>query len=243
LYSETTGKTTVQHNYDMARSSLVQPGNRGAREAIEITAYKINSWLDSSDGRSVVETGAADSDYLNNTLRCAMDYTSWSCFWFALGPGPDGTGGQGVTPDTMGAGEILRDNFHSTTGPWDLKTTLREEMGLVGDGAESNKWLRLDETTSMYYDTFGDFAYGVIMSRFGVDKDVAIKASQWGDESVTGKHDPNDDLAIELGYQFAADHPDAFDADDVYSFLTSDEALQALEDAGKVRSTALGGSG
>ena len=132
--------------------------------------------------------------------------------------------------DAVDAAQVLAAMFPDK-GAWDVKVPLGEHFGFDKSDPETDPswgYLSMSNGGGMFYDVIGNFQYGVMMSDFGVSQDVALSASH---VSSAGNPDPQDDAVVRLGYEFRGLHPDDFNSQDMYSFLTSSQTLAVLQDA------------
>lgn len=197
-----------------------------ARRASDVAYKQLCDWMVSSDAKTLNYVGAHSPGLFNGQLRNGIGVANGSmvdgiqAMFNAIGH----EGGQATA-----AALLMRDNFRSG-GPWDAKVQLREEFDVHDD---ETSYLDMGNGYEMYYDVFGNVQFGAMASRFGVDKYIAIDASNVG--GTSGTADSADDASIELGYVLAERYPEGFTDDQFYSFLTSSESIAILTQANRIR--------
>jgi RHS repeat-associated protein len=213
-----TSTSTAGYHYANDRATV--------RQAVDVTYTSMMDWLASDDGQFIADVGEHHKGKLDSMIHAGAQggvNKYWTAGAYCLG--------LTLCRTPYDAAKRLHAQFPSG-GPWDAKRVLREELNLPGDGDRPNKILEGDGI-EMYYDVLGNVAYGIMMSRFNIAEQNAIDASNIGGDA--GIADANDDPLISLGYQFAAEHPGDFTADDLYGFLMSPPTLRVLSDSNRTR--------
>jgi hypothetical protein len=208
----------------------------------------LSRWFASEDGQTM--TGFAHdpltTDAINAGLGCVASGKKSDCLvvlGLSTGSGSPMGGGGLFAPRTAAAvgnatvaKGILAKNFPGGR-EWDAKAHLRGFLGLYeGDnpktGDTADKWFPMNGDHEIYYDAFGNFAFGLMMQRWGISEENARGASEMG--GIAGPAHAEDAVSVQLGYAFADAHPGGFTADDLWASLSSAETVSALEEAGIV---------
>lgn len=206
------------------------------RRATEIAYDQMVSWMRSEDAQQIMRDGAANAYTFNEVLSGGIKYSRFSIAqpstWGdgALGVlslGSFLTDPSGAGPKAIKAGRTLAAMFPDR-GPWDIKPMLRQEFGFDKMKPEDARYglLTTADGGQIFCDVLGNVQYGIMMNDFGVTADIAASASH---TNSAGNPDTQDDVLINLGYEFRQNHPGDFTSGDLYAFLTRPSTLRALQ--------------